>query len=186
MSDSIIKLRRVVNELQARIRELEARPAPEPIVEVREVIKEIPGPERVVEKLVPFEVYFPIEKEVYVEKPVIQIKEVEKLVPVEVEKIVYRDVPVEVVREIPGSERIVEKTVTEYIEREVEVLVPFEVEKVVYRDVIKEVEVKVPQYPPSVQRIETERIVYQDNPDHIETIRRLQERLCQYTSQSDL
>ncbi len=31
-----------------------------------------------------------------------------------------------------------------------------------------------------------DRPVYQDNPDHIATIRKLQEKLCQYTSQSDL
>lgn len=28
-----------------------------------------------------------------------------------------------------------------------------------------------------------EKPVYQDNPDHIATIRKLQEKLCQYTSQ---
>lgn len=27
-----------------------------------------------------------------------------------------------------------------------------------------------------------ERVVYQDNPDHIKTIRALQEKLCQFTS----
>lgn len=30
-----------------------------------------------------------------------------------------------------------------------------------------------------------ERIVYHDNPDHIETIRKLQEQLCLYISQPD-
>lgn len=30
-----------------------------------------------------------------------------------------------------------------------------------------------------------DRIIYQDNPEHIATIRRLQEKLCQSTSQSD-
>lgn len=43
-------------------------------------------------------------------------------------------------------------------------------------EVIKEVRVEVPG---------AERIIYQDNPDHISTIRRLQEQLCQFTSQLD-
>ena len=44
------------------------------------------------------------------------------------------------------------------------------VEKVKYRD----------------REVVREKPVYQDNPDHIATIRKLQEKLCQYTSQLDL
>lgn len=63
--------------------------------------------------------------------------------------------------EVPGPERVVE------VVREVETLVP------------------VPMYPESVRRIETERVVYYENPDHVETIRKLQEQLWQFTSVSD-
>lgn len=87
MADSIPSLRRLVNELRAKIRELESRPADVVVNEVVRVV-ETPGPVKVIETRV----------------------------------------------EIPGPERL----------------------------------------------------VYQDNPDHINTIRKLQERLCQYTSQSDL
>lgn len=136
------KLLKLLQEAQAKIAELEAR---EPVVVERVV--EVVGPEMVVEK------------EVVREVPVYhtEYKDREKLVPFEIEKIVYRDV--EKVVEVPGPERVVEK------------LVPFEV--------------KVPMYPHSVQRVEVERVVYQDNPEHLETIRKLQEKLCQYTSQSD-
>jgi hypothetical protein len=54
--------------------------------------------------------------------------------------------------------------------RELESLEPVTVE------VIKEIRVEVPG---------ADRIIYQDNPDHIATIRRLQEQLCLYFSQSD-
>lgn len=43
-------------------------------------------------------------------------------------------------------------------------------------EVVKEVLVEVPG---------ADRIIYQDNPEHIATIRRLQEQLCQSISQSD-
>ena len=49
------------------------------------------------------------------------------------------------------------------------------------------VHVDRPVYLPSVetQIIEIEKVVYQDNPEHLATIQALQERLCQFTSQSD-
>lgn len=101
MADSVPKLRRLLNEARERIRQLESMPKPDPVVEIREVVREVPGPERVVEKLVPF------------------------------------------------------------------------VEKVAV-------------YPETVRRVEVERVVYVDNPEHIMTIKILQDRLCQYTSASDL
>lgn len=64
--------------------------------------------------------------------------------------------------EVPGPERVVE------VVREVETLVP------------------VPMYPESVRVIEVERVAYHDNPDHVETIRKLQEQLWQFTSALDL
>lgn len=67
--------------------------------------------------------------------------------------------------------------------RELEAMPPVEVEKVVYRDVPVTVPGPVVNTPREVVTIE--RVVYQDNPDHIETIRKLQEKLCQYTSQLD-
>ena len=117
MADSVPKLRRLLNEARERIRQLESMPKPEPVVEIREVVREVPGPERVV----------------------------------------YRDVPVEVVK-------------TEI--KEVEKPVPF-IEKVAV-------------YPETVRRVEVEKVVYVDNPEHIMTIKILQDRLCQYTSASDL
>ena len=101
LADSVPKLRRLLNEARERIRQLESMPKPDPIVEIREVVREVPGPERVVEKLVPF------------------------------------------------------------------------VEKVA-------------AYPETVRRVEVEKVVYVDNPEHIMTIKILQDRLCQYTSASDL
>lgn len=128
MADSIASLRRKWGEAQARIRELEAR-EPEVVERVVERLVEVPGPERVVEVRVPFEVV----------------------------RVEYRDVIKEV--EVPGTIREVEK------------LVPFEVQ--------------VPMYPPSVQRIEVIKEVYVDNPAHIAMIEQLQEKLCQFISQSD-
>lgn len=51
------------------------------------------------------------------------------------------------------------------------------------------VEVPGPERVVEVERLVphvVERVVYHDNPDHIETIRKLQEQLCLYISQSDL
>lgn len=158
MTDSAPALRRMLNEARERIRELEARE-----IEVRE-----------------------IERVVYVDKPrdVLQSVYVDRVVEVPgPERVVYKDV----IEEVPGPERVVEKNVPIYVDR------------IEYRDVIKEVEVPVevlvdnpvivevpiPQYPPSVERVEILREVYVDNPSHIETIRALQEKLCQFTSQSD-
>lgn len=118
MADSIPSLRRKLAEANARIQELESRPA------------------RVVEREVKVR-----GDTVYVETPG-----------------PTRFVPVET----PGPERVVE------VVREVETLVP------------------VPMYPETVRRIETERVVYCDNPDLVDTIRKLQEQLWQYTSQTDL
>lgn len=85
----------------------------------------------------------------------------------EIERVVYVDKPRDVLQ-------------TVYVDRVVEVPGPAtEVEKPVPFEVL------VPQYPPSVERVEIFREVYVDNPDHIETIRALQEKLCQFTSQSD-
>lgn len=127
MADSIPKLRRLLNEANARIRELESRAVPEPEV-------------RVVEK--PVEVVKYVDR--VVEKPVLK----------EVEKVVYRDNPVEVVRYV---DRIVEKPVLK--------------------------EVKVAYYPPSVERVETEKLVYCQDPAQEETIRQLQDQICRLTSQ---
>ena len=50
MKDSIPYLRRLVGELQARVKELEARPDPEPVVRVERVIEYV---EREIPKMVP-------------------------------------------------------------------------------------------------------------------------------------
>lgn len=54
-------------------------------------------------------------------------------------------------------------------------------------EVVKEVErrVEVPVYINNIRERVVEKIVYHDNPDHLETIRKLQEQLWQYTSVSD-
>lgn len=66
--------------------------------------------------------------------------------------------------------------------RELESRGPVEIEKIVYRDVpVDRVVDRVVTGPREV--VTVERVVYRDNPDHIETIKRLQEKLCQYTSQ---
>lgn len=67
----------------------------------------------------------------------------------------------EVVERVVEVERIVE--VERVVEVPVEVPVPFEV--------------PVAMYPPSVQMIETDRIVYVESPELIETVRRLQARV---------
>lgn len=128
MTDSVPKLRRLLNEAQEEIRELKSRA--------------VPVQDRVITVHVPFDV----------------------------EKIIYRDVY---------------KTVEVPIEVPVDRPVPFEVERVVYRDVEKEVVVNVPVYPEKPIYIETVRVEYKDNPEHIESIKKLQEKLCQFTSQSD-
>ena len=99
MADSIPSLRRLVNELQVKIRELESRP---PVV-VEKIVHAL-GPERIVEKVV--------------------------------------------LKEVPGPERIVERVILK-------------------------------EHPATV----TERVVYIDNPDHIEMIKTLQGKLCQSISQ---
>ena len=53
------------------------------------------------------------------------------------------------------------------------------VEKVV----IKEVPVIHEKVITETVRVTVEKPVYQDNPEHIKTIRALQEKLCQFTSQ---
>ena len=53
------------------------------------------------------------------------------------------------------------------------------VEKVV----IKEVPVIQEKVITETVRVTVEKPVYQDNPEHIKTIRALQEKLCQFTSQ---
>lgn len=154
MADSIPSLRRKLNEAMARIRELESRPP-----EIREVVREVQLPGEVI------------------------IKEVEKPIPFEVVKVEYRDKIVEV----PGE------TVTVEIEKPV----PFEVEVVKWREVVKEgpervvtveriVEVPGPErvFERVVEIAGPERVIYQDNPDHIAMIKKLQEKLCQFTSQS--
>lgn len=116
-----------------------------------------------------------VDRVVYVDK-IVQVPGPERVVyrevPVEVpgpERTVYRDVPVDV----PGPERIVERIVeVPGPIRDVEKLVPFEVQ--------------VPMYPPSVHRIEIIKEVYVDNPAHIAMIEQLQEKVCQFISQSDL
>ncbi|MBO5642992.1 MAG: hypothetical protein J6S51_03200 [Kiritimatiellae bacterium] len=88
----------------------------------------------------------PVEVEKIVEKEV--VKEVRVEVPVEVEKIVEKEVVKEVRVEVPVEvEKIVEKEVI----KEVRVEVPVEVEKIVEKEVIKEVRVEVP--------VEVEKIV---------------------------
>lgn len=59
------------------------------------------------------------------------------------------------------------------------------VERVV--EVVREVErrVEVPVYINRVKELVTERVVYHDNPDHLETIKKLQEQLWLLSSQSD-
>lgn len=186
MADSIASLRRKWGEAQARIRELEARD-PEVVDRVVYVDKivEVPSPERVVYQEVPVEVPGP-ERVIYrdvpgpvreVKVPVVKVvketveKIVEKPVPFDVVRVEYRDVIKEV--EVPGPERILERIVeVPGPIREVEKLVPFEVQ--------------VPMYPPSVHRIEVIKEVYVDNPAHIAMIEQLQEKVCQFISQSDL
>ena len=114
MADSVPSLRRLVNELQVKIRELESRP----LVVVEKIVHAL-GPERIVEKVV--------------------------------------------LKEVVGPERIVEKVVLK------EVVGP---ERIVERVILKE-------QPATV----TERVVYIDNPDHIEMIKTLQGKLCQSISQ---
>lgn len=84
-----------------------------------------------------------------------RIAELESRGPVEVERIVYVDREVEI--EVPGPERVVEKIV--------------------------EVEVPVAYYPPSYYRVVEDVPVYIDNPEYERTIRTLQDKLCQFTSQ---
>lgn len=45
--------------------------------------------------------------------------------------------------------------------------------------------VEVPVRSVEILEKTVESVVYVDNPEHIETINKLKERLCQYTSQSD-
>ena len=96
-------------------------------------------------------------------------------------------------------EKVVEKTVAvpgpvRYVDKPV----PFEVEVVKWRDVVEKVQ-SPPEVITKVVEVESpvevikyvnipgpERVIYQDNPDHLATIRALQEKLCQFTSQSDL
>lgn len=115
--------------LAAEVKEVEK------IVE-KEVIKEVPGPERIVEKEVV------VEKEVIKEVPgperVVE-KEVVKEVPGP-ERVVEKVVEKEVIKEVPGPERIVEKEVEKIVEKEVIKEVPGPVvEKIVEKEVIKEV-----------------------------------------------
>ena len=171
MADSIASLRRKWGEAQARIRELEAREPEvvERVVEVQ-VPVDVPGPERIIYRDVPGPIReIPVKVVETVIKTVEKI--VEKPVPFDVVRVEYHDVIKEV--EVPGPERIVERIVEvpgpiRYVEK----LVPFEVQ--------------VPMYPPSVHRIEIIKEVYVDNPAHIAMIEQLQEKVCQFISQSDL
>lgn len=63
--DSSAKLRRLLSEAMDRIRELEAR-EPERVVEVKEVVREVPGPERVI---TPAPVIVEVERIVYQDNP---------------------------------------------------------------------------------------------------------------------
>lgn len=71
------------------------------------------------------------------------------------------------------------KTVDRVITREVPVDRIVQVEKVV----IKEVPVIQEKVITETVKVTVEKPVYQDNPEHIKTIRALQEKLCQFTSQ---
>lgn len=53
----------------------------------------------------------------------------------------------------------------------------------VERVVIKEVPVIQEKVITETVKVTVEKVVYQDNPEHIKTIRSLQEKLCQFTSQ---
>lgn len=53
----------------------------------------------------------------------------------------------------------------------------------VERVVIKEVPVIQEKVITETVKVTVEKVVYQDNPEHIKTIRALQEKLCQFTSQ---
>lgn len=101
----------------------------EKIVEkVVEQVVHVPGPTRVVEKVVE------VEKIVEVEVEVEQVREVEVPYPVEkiVERVVQQPVPVEHIREVP-EEHIVEKVISVDVQRIVEktVQVPYPVERLV-------------------------------------------------------
>lgn len=97
-----------------------------------------------------------------------------------VEKVLVREVPVDVVREIKIPvieyvEKVVNRPIIQYIENPAP---PREV-------ITKLVEIEVPVEKLRIVPVYLDRPVYQDNPDHIETIRKLQEKLCQFTSQLD-
>lgn len=116
-------------------------------------------------------------EEKIIEKVVYVNKEVEVPGP---ERVVYVDREVTV----PGPERVV------YVNRDVPVPGPEKVVEVV--KVVKEkgdtkvVEIPVEVEKPVYKQVEVEKVVYVDNPEHIRTIEKLQERLfeCQNISQS--
>ncbi|KAF9445809.1 hypothetical protein P691DRAFT_762180 [Macrolepiota fuliginosa MF-IS2] len=127
-------------------------PEPDPVVVIKEVIKEVQVPVEVIREVpveVVREVQVPVEVvrevEVVKEVPVEVIKEVqvpvevirEVQVPVEVVKEVRVEVPVEVVREVVKE---VEVPVVKEVVKEVQVEVPVEILK----EVVKEVKVEVP------------------------------------------
>ena len=159
MAESIPQLRRLLNDATARIRELESKP-PVTVEVVKEVM--VSGPERVVVK----EVITPGPERVEYRDRVVKVP---VAMPAEVVTITR-----EVIKEVPGPVEV--KTVFVEVEKIVEV-----VKEVPGPEVVRVVEIKTPDLTP-----QTERLVYTDNPDHIETIKKLQDKICQLSSQLDL
>jgi hypothetical protein len=130
-----------------------------------EVVKEVPGPERIVEvvKEVPVEVFYEVPVPYEVIKEIEVIREVpgpERIVEVPVEVVKEIKVPYEVVREVQVIKEIkVPVSVTRVVEKPIEV--------------IKEVQVPGPE-----RIVEVEKIVYRDHP--------LIEKLNDYVDSADL
>lgn len=85
---------------------------------------------------------------------------------------------------IPSLRRLVNELSAKLREAESKPLVVVQGDPVIqYVEKIVEKIVTVKELVPSPPIV---KLVYVDNPDHIDTIRKLQEKICQFTSQSDL